>query len=96
MIIYTAGSVVFKKSLIVKVFSICLSISKLRPSFFKLRVKGLLALKWSCGGGGRTPPNYCLAVLCSSTVCVYEMRAQPCVAVQLRDKGVVKNEDRGW
>lgn len=32
-------------------------------------------------GGGRIPPNYCSAVLCSSTVCVYEMRAQPCAAV---------------
>lgn len=45
---------------------------------------------WSVGGEleGGVPLYNCSAVLCSSTVCVYEMRARPfVVAVELKDKG---------
>lgn len=79
MIIYTAWSVVFKKSLIVKTFPVCLSVRKLHPSFIlNYRASSVEVELW---GRGRIPPNLCLAVLCSSTVCVYEMQMQPGVAV---------------
>lgn len=79
MIIYTAWSVVFKKSLIVKTFPVCLSISELHPSFI-LRYRAL-SVEVGLWGEGRIPPNFCLAVLCSSTVCFNEMQTQPSVAV---------------
>lgn len=44
MIIYTAGSVVLKKYLVVKMVSLRLSVNLLRPSF----VGSEGALKWSC------------------------------------------------
>lgn len=46
---------------------------KLHPSFI-LQSYGASSVDVELWGGGRVPPNYCSAVLCSSTVCVYEMQ----------------------
>lgn len=95
MIIYTAWSVVFKKSLIVKTFPVCLSISRLHP-FFILSYRAL-SIEVELWGERRIPPNFCLAVLCSSTVCVYEMQIQPCVACLVERQGkILKNGYREW
>lgn len=72
MIIYTAGSVVFKKSSIVKMFSICLSIRKLHPSFIRSnrasRVEGELC------GGGWIPPKLLLGCpVFQHSVCLWNV-----------------------
>lgn len=66
MIIYTAGSVVFQKVLDSKyVFSVSVSsIHPIHSEFEALSVDVELEVE--------VPPDCCSAVLCSSTVCVYE------------------------
>lgn len=61
---------------------ICLSVSKFHPSVLvRYESSGSAAEPWR---GARISPNYCSAVLCSSTVSANEMQASPCVAVELR------------
>lgn len=65
-------------------FPICLSIGELHPSFIlSYGVSSIEVELW--GWEANSSFNYCSAVLCSSTVCVYEMWAQPCVAVESRE-----------
>lgn len=71
----------FQKVLDKEVSSVSTSVSFILVLFWDSSIEVELC------GGGSTPPNYCSAVLCSSTVCVYEMRVQSCVAVCLRDEG---------
>lgn len=71
------------------VLSVSASVSSVPLFILSLGASSMEVELWA---GGRIPPNYCSAVLCSSTVCVYEMRVQPCVAVYLRDEGIVKKQ----
>lgn len=50
--IFTAGSVVFKKSVIVKMFSMRLSIGELHPSFSQSEGASSIEVEL-CGGEGR-------------------------------------------
>lgn len=51
---------------------------------------------WGGGEGQLLLNTVWLSCVPAQCACVYEMRAQPCVAVELRDEGVVGNEDGGW